>query len=79
MVAREAHTGLTSPESTEGSWDQWEVGERKKGRKEERGRQAKEKLEAEMRMKCSDPKNAEYGHNCQGLGPAGLGLILSKP
>lgn len=50
MVAREAHTGLTSPESTEGSWDQWEVGERKKGRKEERGRQAKEKLEAENEM-----------------------------
>lgn len=78
MVAGEAYTGLISPESTEGSWNQWEM-RREKEREEGGGRQGKEKLEAEIRMMCSDPKNTEYCHNRQGLGPAGLGLILSKP
>ena len=39
MVAGEAHTGLTSPESTEGSWDPWEV-RREKEREEGGGREA---------------------------------------
>lgn len=38
MVAGEAHTGLISPESTEGSWNQWKM-RREKEREEGGGRQ----------------------------------------